>query len=101
MGLLAILIAMVADPIRIVAVLLCVAFICKTYAPGRRLLVTAVSLAIIAAILQLLIESMHVVPSSAGELVVKTIIGYVATWIIAGIIFGCVKFFSARRQQHR
>ncbi|KRB51783.1 hypothetical protein ASE04_09625 [Rhizobium sp. Root708] len=101
MGLLALLVALTIDPIRIAAVLLCVAFICKTYAPGSRVLVTVISLALIAGLITFLVETMHVIPASAAEIAVKFAFGLIANAIIAGIAFGCIKLFSGRRQQHR
>ena len=102
MGLLALLVAVLLDPIRIVAVLLCVAFVCKTYAPGHRLVVMAVSLALIAGLVLFIVRTMHVMPATPGELVLMFAIGLLANVIIAGIAFGFIRLFSGRRpQQHR
>ncbi|WP_017275777.1 hypothetical protein U8C32_02560 [Sinorhizobium medicae] len=96
MALLAFLIAAIADPIRIVAVLLGIVFIWKTYQPGHRLLPLALTLLGIACLIGILIGELQATRTTAMMFAARAAIGFVANCVIAAVAVGISRLFKLK-----
>lgn len=92
----AILVAQLSDPVRIVAVIAVLWAISKLYRGESKIVPTVVGLIVVAVVLSVVLASMQAAALPAATWMMMTVTGFVANCIIWGICAGLLKAYRSQ-----
>ncbi len=99
----ALIVAQMLDPIRVILMLICVWIVVKVYArygPLRKISAYAVLVSLVAIIMMMVIDALHPGRDTDATISATLATGYVANWLIVGIAHICMQIIRVRRRQH-